>query len=192
MAFDLEQNWDILYVEYSTNFGQTWQVLGQMGSTWYNSDRTPETTGDDCINCVGAQWTGTDLVFKTYSYPLVALNTETNVIFRLVFQSDQTVNEQGVIIDDFLINGTLSNETFSLNKVTVFPNPSTGIYHIATGTSLEKIEVYDLTGKNITTINNLPSNNNYATINLSSVSKGIYFLKITSNNQSIVKRIIKN
>jgi hypothetical protein len=93
MKFDLEENWDIVYVEYSTDFGSNWSILGAMDSNWYNSDRTQGTVGTDCYNCPGAQWTGTSLILRTYSYSLAALGTPENVIFRIVFHSDESVNK---------------------------------------------------------------------------------------------------
>ena len=117
MAYDLEPNFDIVYVEYSTDVGQTWKVLGNINSqpNWYNSDRTNESSGtdDDCQNCPGAQWTGTNTTLTEYSYDFLAnaalgepdLTLEGNVIFRIVFHSDPAVNEEGVIIDNLVVEG---------------------------------------------------------------------------------------
>ena len=193
MAFDLESDWDIVYVEYSTNLGQSWQVLGTQGTNWYNSNRTPQTNGNDCFNCVGAQWTGTDTTLKTYNYSLAALGAPANVIFRIVFHSDESVNQLGVVIDDFLIGGTLANETFDLNKIVIYPNPSSGIYTIFSGNvPLDQLEVFDITGKVIVKKNDIALTNNSATLNLTSLSDGVYFVRITSEKQTTVKRIIKN
>ncbi len=193
MAYDLELNWDIAYVEYSTNFGATWSVLGAMGTGWYNSDRTPQTSGTDCDNCVGAQWTGTNTTFTTKLCSLEALNSETNVIFRIVFISDGSVNQLGVKVDDFVINGILSAESFEANQITVFPNPSIGIFNIAFGNlNPNKIEVYDISGKLIMQKNKLDMNNNQTNIDLSNTSNGVYFVKISTENNTITKRIIKN
>lgn len=114
MAFNLETYWDLVYVEYSTDQGLNWQVLGSKNSTpnWYNSDRTVNTAGNDCYNCVGAQWTGEDDAFAimtTYQYDFIAnasrdrvdLSQEKQLLFRLVFESDQSVNAKGVAIDNF-------------------------------------------------------------------------------------------
>ena len=192
MKFDLEQNWDVAYVEYSTNFGATWSVLGTMGATWYNSNRTQATAGNDCFNCPGAQWTGTNTTLTTYSYPLNALNAETNIIFRIVFHSDEAENKLGVNIDDFLINGTLSNQNFELQNIVVYPNPSKGIFNIALGNiQPTSIDVYDLTGKIILSKKDIQISNVEASLNLSNAATGIYFVKITASNQSTVKRIIK-
>ncbi|MEZ2415719.1 thrombospondin type 3 repeat-containing protein [Muriicola sp. E247] len=117
MAYDLEINFDIVYVEYTTDDGANWQVLGSIDSqpNWYNSDRTNASSGadDDCQNCPGAQWTGTDATLTEYAYDFTAnaalgetdLTAEQNVIFRIVFHSDPSVNQEGVIIDDLVVEG---------------------------------------------------------------------------------------
>lgn len=190
MKFDLEQDWDIVYVQYSTNFGANWTVLGTMGANWYNSDRTQATAGNDCYNCPGAQWTGTDLTLKTYSYPLASLGAPSNVIFRIVFHSDESANQKGVNVDDFVINGTLANESFELNNISVYPNPSNGLVTVSYGTfEPTQIQVYDISGKLILTKENLTAVE--TNLDLSSASQGIYFIKISSNDQNIVKRLIK-
>lgn len=192
MAFDLENNWDIAYVEYSTNLGATWNVLGEDGPNWYNSNRTPLTSGTDCNNCVGAQWTGTNTSFNTYSYSLSALNTETNIIFRIVFHTDESVNQLGIKLDDFVINGVLSNESFEANQIAIFPNPSSGIFNIAFGNlNPKQIEVYDISGKIIKQKNQFEGNSQ-TNIDLSNASNGVYFIKISTENNTFTKRIIKN
>jgi photosystem II stability/assembly factor-like uncharacterized protein len=112
MAYELEINFDIVYVQYSTDTGENWQVLGSLGSqpNWYTSDRTNQRSGsdDDCQNCPGAQWTGTNAEMTEYAYDFVLnaargetdLTGETNIIFRLVFHSDPLVTEEGVVVDD--------------------------------------------------------------------------------------------
>ncbi len=192
MKYDLEENWDIAYVEYSTNFGASWSVLGTMGATWYNSDRTPATTGNDCNNCPGSQWTGSNTNLATYSYPLNALNAETNIIFRIVFHSDTSVNGLGVNIDDFLIDGTLSNQNFDLQNIVLYPNPSEGNFYLSWGdVKPNTIEVFDLTGKIVWSNSNLSQTTTELSIDLSSVQQGVYFIKIATDNGSVVKRIIK-
>lgn len=194
MKYHLEENWDIVYVEYSTNFGQTWSLLGQQGTNWYNSNRTNASSGsaNDCQNCPGGQWTGTNTTLTTYSYPLNALNNEQNVIFRIVFHTDEAENQLGVNVDDFVISGVLSKENFELKNISVYPNPSNGIFNISLG-DIEptSIEVYDLTGKIIVSKKEVLISNFETSIDLSKASQGIYFVKINTNNQNVVKRIIK-
>ncbi len=120
MAYELEQDFDIVYVEYSTDQGENWSVLGTVDSqpNWYNSDRTPETTGQDCQNCVGAQWNGVSPNLTEYAYDFTAnanlgetdLTQETQIVFRVVFHADPNLNFEGVVIDDIVISGLLDDE----------------------------------------------------------------------------------
>ena len=117
MAYDLELNYDIAYVQYSTDEGTTWSVLGSVDSqpNWYNSDRTNDSSGsdDDCQNCPGAQWTGTSSTLTEYAYDFALnaamgepdLTAEPNIVFRIVFQADPLVNQEGVVIDDLVLSG---------------------------------------------------------------------------------------
>ncbi len=122
MAYSLELNFDIVYVQYSIDSGATWQVLGNINSlpNWYNSDRTNESSGasEDCQNCPGAQWTGSNTEISEYAYDFVSnavngeedLTNESNVIFRIVFQSDPSVTQEGAIIDDFGVVGFIDDD----------------------------------------------------------------------------------
>lgn len=112
MAYDIEINYDVLYVEYSLNAGDSWSLLGSANSqpNWYNSSRTP--TVNDCQNCPGGQWTGTNAQFNAYSYDFTAnaanetdLTAADNIMFRFVFHTDEFVTQEGVVIDDFVIEG---------------------------------------------------------------------------------------
>ena len=87
----------------------------------------------------------------------------------------------------------MANETFDLNKIVIYPNPSSGVYTIFSGNvPLDQLEVFDITGKVIVKKNDVALTNNSATLNLTSLSDGVYFVRITSENQTTVKRIIKN
>jgi hypothetical protein len=190
MAFALEQDYDIVYVEYSTNMGENWTVLGELGPNWYNSDRLP---GADCNNCPGAQWTGTDTTLREYFYPLTNLIGQSNVIFRLVFHTDPEVVDLGVVIDDFVIEGVLSTDDFELKNIAIYPNPSAGIFNISSGQkAIEKVEVYDVSGKIVFSSEKLAQTNTISTIDLGDLSNGVYFIKVSADNQKTVKRIIKN
>ncbi len=188
MVFDIELNWDVLYMEYSLNSGATWEILGNANDpNWYNSNfidvQRPIT--------VGKQWTGTDTTLKEYSYNLSAFNQESNIIFRFVFVSDHAENGEGAAIDNFTIEASavLSVDDLTKTNLIVYPNPSTAIFNIS-HQSLEKMDVsvYDMTGKLIFNEKNIFSPN--YSLNLSKANKGIYILKIVEGNKQIAKRII--
>ena len=193
LAFDIEENWDVLYVEYSTDFGENWAVLGTADDpNWYNSDRNP-LSGGDCEICPGAQWTGTNTNLLEYSYLLNAFTNESNIIFRFVFHSDYTITGEGVVIDDFVIDGTLSTPNYENTSIAVYPNPTKGVFTLSYGNfNPQKIDIFDVTGKNILSVGNADLTENQTELNLSNVSNGVYFIKISNENGQTVKRIIKN
>lgn len=189
MAFEIESNWDLLYMEYSTDGGENWDILGTASDpNWYNSDRFPNNS--NCFNCVGAQWTGNATTLSNYSVSLASLNNPSQVIFRYVFISDRSVTEEGAVIDNFVISGVLSNTSTSLeDSFTIYPNPSNGIFNIAWNASESfDYDVYDVSGKRIATRKN--NNGNEHVVDLSGVSQGMYFISIATATGSVTKKIL--
>jgi hypothetical protein len=77
------------------------------------------------------------------------------------------------------------------NFFSVFPNPSTGqiqILRTTTAGSKDRIIVYDVMGDQIKNFSDLHSNQ--LTIDLSSESKGMYFIELIADGVSSVKRIV--
>ena len=195
MAFDIEENWDYLTVEYSINSGVSWQILGSASeSNWYNSSSTEN-------GMPGNQWTGegedtnslggTNATIHDYNYDLSEFSTESNIIFRFKFFSDGYVNEEGVVVDDLVINGevlSVNYEDFS-NTVSISPNPSNNIFNIKWSTNNEtSINVYNLLGQKVHEKNKIDSGSYL--LDLGSYKKGIYILKINSNGQTTSRKII--
>ena len=190
MVFDIEENWDVLYMEYSVNNGETWEILGTANDpNWYNSDfidpQRPIT--------VGKQWTGTDTTVKEYSYNLSDFMAEKQITFRFVFASDQAVNAEGAAIDNFTIDASavLATDDIAKNAFKVYPNPSDAIFNIQRlGTEKMVISVYDVTGRLIYEDQNVLESQ--YSLDLSNVNNGLYFLKITEGNKGVTKRILVN
>ena len=195
MAFDLEFDWDLVYVEYSLDQGMSWELLGSSEDpNWYNSNRfAGDNYADNCYNCVGGQWTGTDITLNQYSYSLDSLNSETSVIFRIVFHSDQAVNEEGVVIDDFYVDGTsLSSDELELNQLAVYPNPSKDIFYIRLqNNNPYNLQVTDITGKQLLSKKKINSSTPFL-LNMEAYSSGIYFLRISIDNQQTTHKLILN
>ncbi len=209
MAFDLESNWDIIYFEYSTNGGSSWNVLGTSAdANWYNSSRLPN--GTDCFNCIGKQWTGDYATApvggtgvngnkRNYSHTLTPFGfggatPASNIMFRFNFVSDDGVNQEGVFIDNFLVQGTLSAPENQFQNFGVYPNPSKGLFTVVLSTS-EKVAItlHDLRGRSI--YNETFSSNGSVfnkELNFSTLSSGIYMLNVESAGKKASKKIIIN
>ncbi|WP_405378338.1 T9SS type A sorting domain-containing protein [Nonlabens sp. Asnod3-A02] len=189
LAYDLENNWDLLYMEYSTDSGNNWNTLGTASSpNWYNSSRFPD--GNDCFNCVGAQWTGSSATLNNYDISLNFLRRFPQVVFRYVLRTDQSVTGEGAVIDNFVINGILSNDATSIEDMfSIYPNPSSGMFNINWNDAQDfDYDVYDVSGKRITARkNNTGTSHN---VDLSGVAIGMYFIKITTTSGSVTKKLI--
>lgn len=207
MAFDLESNWDILYFEYSTNGGTSWDVLGTSSDpNWYNSSRMPD--GTDCFNCIGKQWTGDYATAPTggngmngnkrnYSHTLSQFGAggaspASNIMFRFKFISDEAVNQEGVIIDNFVVTGTLSATENNFETFNVWPNPSNGNVNVQLATS-DKVNIvlYDMRGRNV--YNNVFHSTGTMfnqELNFNGLEKGIYMLSVESEGKKATKKLI--
>ena len=80
-----------------------------------------------------------------------------------------------------------------MNNIAIYPIPSKGIFNVSMGTITPKtVDVYDLTGKIVYSKSEFQNNPSQFSLDLSSISSGIYFVKIAAENQSVTKRILKN
>lgn len=86
----------------------------------------------------------------------------------------------------------LSTADFKIQNIGIYPNPSNGVFSIKLGEFVpNKIEIIDLMGKIIYSQKEF-TNNQEITLNLSSISNGIYLIKIANDSQSVTRKIIKN
>lgn len=190
MVYDIEKNWDVLYMEYSTDSGTNWHILGTADDpNWYNSD----FIDNQRQITVGKQWTGSDLEVKEYSYNLKELNDETNVIFRFVFASDQAETGEGAAIDNFSISASaiLASDDFAKNNFQLYPNPSSSVFYIERpGYDPMRISIYDVTGRLVLSVDNITDK--HYPLDLSKANSGLYFLKIVEGKKTLATSLLKN
>lgn len=85
-------------------------------------------------------------------------------------------------------NSPLATNNNELATTTLFPNPATNKLTITTSQSIiNKIEVFDILGKNVIAINNINDVSRYE-LNLESIQAGFYFIKI---NEATAKKFLK-
>ncbi len=71
------------------------------------------------------------------------------------------------------------------SSINVYPNPVKDQLFVETEMTVEEISVYDVFGRQMTTVYD------QQTVNVSELSNGIYFVKVKSENNEVVKRFIK-
>lgn len=105
-----------------------------------------------------------------------------------------TAGDYTVIVDDgacttevtFTVLNVLGNETLELENVSVYPNPTEGIAYIELNGTFN-FTLYNALGSVITT----ETANNKATIDLTTLENGVYFIQIDSENGSKTVQITK-
>ncbi|SHK00559.1 T9SS type A sorting domain-containing protein [Epilithonimonas mollis] len=86
----------------------------------------------------------------------------------------------------FISQNLATNESnLSKNNVKIYPNPAKDFIHITSKQQINSVELLDQSGKRV-------SESKESTINISTLSKGIYILKIKfPNGSSAIQKLIK-
>jgi hypothetical protein len=165
LAYELETYYDFIYFQYSIDNGQSWSTIEA-----YN---------------------GFDSELKEYTYDLNQSMFSENITFRFHMISDTYENEEGAVIDDFFINGTLSTiDNDFIPSVRIYPNPTNGLFTIDTNGQFElkKIKIFSLESKLIYEAEVV--NNSMYEVDLNP-PKGIYFVELsTSDQRKIIHKLI--
>lgn len=98
------------------------------------------------------------------------------------------INSQGCIDTSacYLINSVGLNQSNPDEMVSVFPNPSNGLFLVYTNDMVNTmLDVYNVLGEKVQYIQSHASG-----VDLSSLKPGVYYLKVTVSNHSTIKKII--
>lgn len=90
------------------------------------------------------------------------------------------------VSNSFHTDAALSNDEFTVVKMGLYPNPSTGIFFLVNDFDTT-VTVTDISGKTVWTANNLTDN---SAIDLSHLAKGIYMAKLESAQGTDTQKII--
>ncbi|MFC5195679.1 T9SS type A sorting domain-containing protein [Bizionia hallyeonensis] len=87
-----------------------------------------------------------------------------------------------------IVGNALSIDEFSLNNISVSPNPAQNYIHINFPQSVSNFstELYDIAGKLVLKSNNIER------LNIGKLHAGVYILKVATDTGSVTKRIIKS
>jgi hypothetical protein len=83
---------------------------------------------------------------------------------------------------------SLSIQDEHLNNVSIYPNPANDFIKIISIKNIKEITIYNVAGQKIKTflVNNLNTN----TINTTNLNSGFYYLRITTEKEKIIKKVI--
>ncbi|MCK7589971.1 endonuclease [Subsaxibacter sp. CAU 1640] len=124
----------------------------------------------------------------TQTITIPNINIENNVTISI--DGNSTASNR-VVFDDlsWTCYSSLGIDEQSLSSVNIYPNPAKNIVNITLNSDSDTlIEIYNVLGKKVyqKTIQNTDI------LNLDTLSSGIYIVKLTQENNSISKKLIKN
>ena len=90
---------------------------------------------------------------------------------------------------NYAFSNTLSTHQNSISNVKIYPNPSNGNWNLSHITTIEIVEIFDVTGKILQSF--IPNASSFE-LDGSKLSKGVYFVKIKSGLDFTVQKIVKN
>ncbi len=162
------------------------QLINNLSYSLDGSNFIQTGLGQTAFN-VGTDFTMIDLDFTT----ITGANDNANFKVMVMFEGNTATDNGNNRLDNISLKGTeisLSAPVHHLTSYQVFPNPSTGSFHIITAEKMKDLAVYDMLGKKIW---NKAVNSTSEAIDLSSLANGIYMLKIKTDDGMITHKIIK-
>ena len=132
----------------------------------------------------------TDINFSSYpnaAYRVDLVWNRTCVPAKLISTSTSISRSNVKHVQAQSIKGQIDLSKF----VSVYPNPASSIINVKMNTTFinnAKIELYDATGKLITQQKVV---NEYSSLNINGLANGIYTVRVITDNEQTVKRIVK-
>jgi hypothetical protein len=101
--------------------------------------------------------------------------------------------DAGIIVVDnitFSFDSNLSTKNISLEQFNMYPNPNHGLLNINYQGTINKVQIFDITGKQVLTNNGFEKSTQ---IDISNLHSGLYLVKLTDvNKRSSIKKLVLN
>lgn len=180
---------DSLIVKISGDCGNTWTRIFEGGEDNNGSFATHELIDDPFVPALDEDWCGAGFGADCNHIDISEWAGSSNV--RIMFE---TYNYFGnnLYLDDVMVGPfTKINENKSIDQVLITPNPSSGIFNVNLPEKLKNsaLVVYNAQGVEVMQIPN-PNEVTDLKIDLSSIGRGIYFVRIAGNGQTQLKKLI--
>lgn len=130
------------------------------------------------------------LLFFNLSFGQMSLsiaNTEANYSTSTFSETDWQKNAITPTLNN-LNNTTGFNSDIQQNEIKIFPNPVLGNQVTIATTKPLLAEIYDVLGKKVKTQQITPNENK---INIASLKKGVYLVKLKTDTDNITKKLIR-
>jgi hypothetical protein len=187
---------DSLIVKISSDCGNTWTVILAAGPDYDHPNvfATHANTLEAFYPQSSYDWCGSGYGTDCYSLDISAWAGQNNV--KIMFES---FNRDGnnLFLDNIEIDGPVGISAPGRGDlgIRIYPNPSNGIFnlYIEKGTQDINTSIFDLNGKRVHN-EKIQSGTGSITreLNLSTLSKGVYYIRLTTDRVTQVEKIIIN
>jgi len=180
--WDIENNYDYVQIEVSTNNGNTWTPqCGKYTNTGVGNQNG--ANGEPLYDGTQNEWVLEEISLSDY------IGSTIKIRFKLI--SDGGVTGDGFYYDDLkvkVIDTSLSTPDYIDTNFSIFPNPVAKTLQINSSLSNYKYKIYNIQGQ---LIKQKDSNNNLTKIDCSHLAAGMYLLNIENNSNEKTYKIIK-
>lgn len=193
--WDIEDNWDYVAFEISTDNQNTWEPLcgkytnagvEQLG--WAGQNQGIQPVGEPIYDGVQESWVLEEVDLTSYLGETISL--------RFLLHSDGAVEHDGFYFDDFQLlyttDPTIGLTALQSDEIKVYPNPANDIVYLDFNNYLPQKEVliYDVSGK-VVAKHSLHGKSKKIQLPVQHLPEGVYTVKFTDEElQHIVKRIV--
>jgi hypothetical protein len=136
-------------------------TMASSGSNAWSFDWTAPTAGSGDVTFYGA-------------FNVTNSNSSTS--------GDQVYTTSYAVIEN---TGVGMGQVNSLSTITIFPNPTSNYIQLSSTKNIESIEILNLSGVKV-----LQKNSFLERVNVERLSAGIYFVKVRTNNDEAIKKLI--
>jgi len=196
IAYSTESGYDGAALYSSIDNGDTWQIVGAYGDTvnWYDNYYI---YGLEWFAGIPDGWCGWHEEWRLATHSISDLAGQQEVRFRIVFGSDGTVYDyDGFAFDDFSIQEeAMGIDDYASGMITeIYPNPADDYLHISISDICEMngilIELINITGHKVICREMIVHDNTCQfEICTSDLPAGLYFVKIKSRNNIIIRKV---
>ena len=174
---------NVVITMYMSNYQSGTTALGNYQVTVGNA----QTVGAQSTVLGGeTALTGATFVQKTFNY-----TTPSTGVYYFGVKNQTPANAAGthaIIVDNFTVTETLSNQDFNTSQIAIYPNPVSNVLNISNLNNFEikRVSVTDINGRVVKNETGLLTQLNVADLNA-----GVYFVTIEAAEGKTTKKFIK-
>ncbi len=135
---------------------------------------------------VTGSWVQLDVPLSTFTAQGAGVAFAREAVYQFLISS----NIGTVYVDNIYLhkNTVLGTTKFEASSVKMYPNPATTSLTIQANSAIDKVSVYNILGQEVITKN--PKSND-TTLDISSLQKGTYIVKTTSDGKTDTAKVLK-